>query len=148
MVKKIVKNENSLKVVSSTVKDFSGIPKLLVDMKDTLLAGRGVGLAAIQIGTQRRVIFITTYNSTTGKKSLIPMINPVIIDEYGEYMSYEGCLSFPKKFGYIKRSVDVCVSFQDPSGEYKESILMDEEAFIFQHEFDHLNGIICIDKFF
>lgn len=146
MIRKIVKKAKYLRESSTEVKDFSKALKILSDMKDTMIANRGVGLAAIQIGVPKRIIWITT--ETSGVKNLCHMINPYIVDGDDDLVaSYEGCLSFPGKYGNIKRCPSVCVHFQNIKKEWKRVILEGNEAFIVQHEIDHINGIICIDLF-
>lgn len=118
----------------------SHILTLLKDMTDTMYLRDGVGLAANQIGILRRLIVIDV------GEGLIEMINPEIINEEGEQIGPEGCLSVPNVIGEVKRPQKVKVKFQNRHG--KEVILEGEDLFARAvcHEIDHLNGILFIDK--
>jgi peptide deformylase len=99
------------------------------------------GLAAIQIGIPARV-FITRF-----KDELIEWINP-IIEEFSmdKIESEEGCLSIPNKKVFVKRHKEITVSTQASETAKNRYVLLDEEAVIFQHEFDHLNGKLIVDR--
>jgi len=150
MIKKIITKKSRLRVKSSDVKDFERAIKIAKDMKDTLIANKGVGLAAIQIGVSKRIIWITTFNQTEKKSELQLMINPFIEnDETHNFSdSQESCLSLPGKTGKIKRNMDVIVRYQNLKGDWLCSALWGQEAFVAQHEIDHLDGILITDKFF
>lgn len=116
------------------------IKKLITDMVDTMYEAEGVGLAAPQIGILKKVAVIDVGDG------IMYLINPVIIEEEGEEINVEGCLSFPGVFGEVKRAAKVVVEAQDLTGEkqiIKGSGLL---ARALQHEIDHLNGIVFIDK--
>ncbi|MDI3535461.1 MAG: peptide deformylase [Thermosediminibacterales bacterium] len=116
------------------------IKKLITDMVDTMYEAEGVGLAAPQIGILKKVAVIDVGDG------IMHLINPVIIEEEGEEINVEGCLSFPGVFGEVKRAAKVIVEAQDLTGEkqiIKGSGLL---ARALQHEIDHLNGIVFIDK--
>ena len=100
----------------------------------------GCGLSAVQVGRMQR-IFIIRYQ---GQK--IICINPEIVSKSKkkDWMN-EGCLSFPNQTKNIQRSVDISVKFYNGK-EWAEPRMFDMFARIFQHEFDHLNGIVCMDK--
>jgi peptide deformylase len=118
------------------------IQKLAEDMTETMKEGKGVGLAAPQIGQSIRLITIDV------KDEPLILFNPKITffskkKEDGE----EGCLSLPKKFGQVERSHKVRVKAQDLKGnkiKFKAEGLF---ARVLQHEIDHLDGILIIDKF-
>ncbi len=116
--------------------------KLLKDMEDSMIATKGVGIAAPQIGINTRVAHITI-----GKKRLtFPMINPVILERSEETnVETEGCLSLPKKWGPVERSNWVVAKFTTERGEEWVLRFEDFEARIVQHEVDHLNGTLFID---
>lgn len=113
---------------------------LLDDMKETLYAENGVGLAAPQVGILRRVVVIDAGDG------LMEFINPVIVYKKGEQINAEGCLSIPGKSGTVARPEKVKVRALDRNNhEFTvegEGLL----AIALCHEIDHLNGILYIDK--
>ncbi len=112
---------------------------LIDDMFDTMYKEEGCGLAAPQVGILRRVIVVDC-----GEK--IEMINPEILSRSGEVGMNEGCLSVPGRSGYVLRSEKIKVAYQTRHGEKKVKSFRDFEARALQHEIDHLNGILYIDK--
>jgi len=118
----------------------SSIHKLIDDMIDTMHMAGGVGLAAPQVGVSLRVVVIEVPD-----KEAIILINPEIIKCGGQRSIVEGCLSIPGYQGEITRSVWVKVKAKDRNG--REFRLKGEEllAQAFEHEIDHLNGILYID---
>ncbi|MGI6451999.1 MAG: peptide deformylase [Syntrophomonadaceae bacterium] len=119
-----------------------GVIRLLDNMKDTLYAFNGLGLAAPQIGVAKRIIVIDIGDN------LIEMINPEIIRSEGIQEATEGCLSIPKVVGLVKRKAKLSVKGINREGK---EITVDVEddpllARAFQHEIDHLDGILFIDK--
>lgn len=115
--------------------------KLYDDMVLTMLKKDGVGLAAPQIGKSIRLAVINT------KEGPLHIINPEIIKfswakEWGE----EGCLSVPNVFGQVKRSKKINCKFMDKEGNIKIVEVSGLMARVFQHEIDHLDGILFIDK--
>ncbi len=116
--------------------------KLLKDMRDSMIATNGVGIAAPQIGINTQVVHITVGKSRTA----FPMINPEIVEKSKETdIDTEGCLSMPDKWGPVERSVWVKVRFQNEKGEKLYMLFEDFEARIVQHEVDHINGILFVD---
>lgn len=115
---------------------------LLDDMYETMTAANGVGLAAPQVGILRRVVVIDV-DDDNGK---IELINPVITRMTGKQTDSEGCLSYPGKYGYVKRPNKVTVKALNRYGrpvQYTGTGLL---ARAFCHEIDHLNGILFSDK--
>lgn len=115
--------------------------KLCFDMAETMLKKKGVGLAAPQIGENIRLITINI------KDGPIIMINPKITNksltkEYGE----EGCLSIPGVFGQVKRSKKIICKYLDMEGKIKKIAAAGFLARVIQHEIDHLDGILFIEK--
>jgi len=116
--------------------------KLLKDMEETMIATKGVGISAPQVGINERICHITIND----QKDTFPMINPIILEQSDETSTEtEGCLSLPGKWGPVARSVWVKVKFMDIKGKERVMIFEDFEARIVQHETDHLNGILFID---
>lgn len=113
---------------------------LLDDMRETLHAADGCGLAAVQVGVLRRIVLVETEPGNT-----IEMINPEIISTEGEQENIEGCLSIPGKSGITHRPMTVKVRATDRYG--KEFVVTGSElkARAFCHEIDHLDGILYID---
>jgi peptide deformylase len=114
--------------------------KLLDDMAETMYDAHGVGLAAPQVGISKRVLVVDVGDQ------LIEMVNPEIIEKSGEQTEPpEGCLSIPGVLGYVKRANFIRVKGQDRDGN---PIEIEAEKFLaraFQHEIDHLNGVLFID---
>lgn len=137
----IVKKESELREKSQTVKKITpNISKLIKNMAETMYDANGVGLAAPQIGVLKRVIVIDT------GEGLIALINPEIIEASGEQTDAEGCLSFPGIVGEVTRASKVKVKGLTPEGE---EVVLEGEGLLaraFQHEIDHLDGIVFIDK--
>ncbi len=120
------------------------IRELARDMAETMYAAPGVGLAAPQIGVHQRVIVIDV-SGKDEKPQLIVAVNPVIIHAEGESYEEEGCLSVPKYAANVRRHARVVVKALNLEGEevtYKADELL---AIAFQHEIDHLEGILFID---
>lgn len=118
------------------------IHKLLDDMAATMYDASGVGLAAPQIGILKRVIVLDPADGETG---LIEMINPEIIEKSGRALGPEGCLSIPGLQGEVNRYQKIKVKGLDRDGQEIEMEAEDFVARIFQHEIDHLNGVLFTD---
>ncbi len=122
--------------------------RLIRDMKDTLLAKKGLGLAAPQVGENIRLIIVALQKSVEDQPAtLLPMINPEII-EFSEdkEVAEEGCLSLPNIFGDVERAKSVIIKFLDEKGREKVLALEGLNARIVQHEIDHLDGILFIRR--
>ena len=120
------------------------IRELVADMAETMYDAPGVGLAAPQIGVHQRVIVIDVAGKDEAP-DLIVAINPVIVHAEGEAYEEEGCLSVPKYSANVRRHARVVVKGLNPEGEevtWKADELL---AIEFQHEIDHLDGILFID---
>ena len=113
---------------------------LLDDMRDTLKAAGGVGLAAAQVGVLRRVAIIEIEEG-----ELVEMINPEIIYREGSQQEIEGCLSSPGKFAETLRPAVVKVEYTQRNGEKAQKEGTQLLARAFCHEIDHLDGILCFD---
>jgi peptide deformylase len=118
--------------------------ELVRDMAETMYAAPGVGLAAPQIGVHQRVVIIDV-SARDEAPELIIAINPVIIHADGESYEEEGCLSVPKYAANVRRHARVVVKALNMEGE--EATLRADGllAIAFQHEIDHLDGILFID---
>ena len=121
------------------------VKKLIRDMRETMYQAGGVGLAACQVGVPQRVIVLDV-SPLDPQHSFFALINPEIISEEGEIDHEEGCLSVPDCLEKVKRREKVCVRGLSAEGrdiEIKgEGIL----AIALQHEIDHINGVLILDK--
>ena len=141
-IRNIVKIEDPLlRKQSRDVVEFNEkLWTLLDDMFETMYKAEGCGLAAPQIGLLRKVIVVDC------GKGKLEMINPTIIEMHGEMGGVEGCLSIPGKHGYVMRAEKIKVEFYTRHGEKKVKTYKDFEARALQHEIDHLNGILYVDR--
>ena len=132
-----------LRKQSRKVETFDEKIKILVgDMIETMYDADGVGLAAPQIGILKRILVIDIYDDT-GVKVLI---NPEILDQKGEQIDVEGCLSIPGVSGTVKRPEYIKVKGFDQEGK---EIVIEGEGLLARalcHEIDHLDGILFTDK--
>lgn len=127
---------------SRTVKDFNErMHTLLDDMRETLIAANGVGLAAPQVGVLRRAVLVLDVEKEgEAEEQLIELINPEIIEADGEQTGAEGCLSVPGVWGIVKRPNHVKVRAQDRYGNWFFAEGSGLTARAFCHEIDHLEG--------
>jgi peptide deformylase len=116
------------------------IQKLLDNLADTLYAAKGLGLAAPQIGVAKRVIVVDC------GEGLWEVVNPEIISMQGQEVAVEGCLSIPGVAAEVKRAAQVIVKVWDRSGWEIQIEADGMGARALQHETDHLDGILFIDK--
>lgn len=113
------------------------------DLKDTMIDANGLGIAAPQVGILRR-IFVIDMREGEGP---VVYINPEIVEfSEKESIDMEGCLSVPDRSGYVKRPSKVTLSYTDINGKRQEIVAEDYFAKAIQHELDHLDGILYIDK--
>lgn len=109
---------------------------LIDDMKETMYADNGVGLAAVQVGILKRVVVIDVGEGP------MELVNPEIIMTEGEQIGQEGCLSLPGKWANTSRPQKVQVKAQDRNGKWQVFTGEDLKAKAFCHEIDHLDGIL------
>ncbi len=122
----------------------SELPALLKDMWATMGAARGVGLAAPQIGLSLRVAVIDV--KPEGKAQRIVLINPEILSLEGELNDEEGCLSLPGVYAKLRRHARARVRALDENGKTRELTGEGLLARAFQHEIDHLDGKLYVDR--
>lgn len=123
----------------------SDLHQLLQDLTQTMWVEDGVGLAAPQVGIGKR-IFITT-EVLHSKATALEVINPEIIEMEGREVRHEACLSLEgMSFDSVPRATEILVAFQDRNGEKRKKLFTGFEARAFQHELDHLNGVLLIDE--
>ncbi len=136
-----------LKKKSEPVREITQeIQRLIDEMAETMYAAPGVGLAAPQVGRSIRVIVIDVNSKEEQKRDLISLINPEIIERSGDIAWEEGCLSIPDYSADVKRAERVVVRGLDRDG--KEKVIVGEEllSIVLQHEIDHLDGMLFIDR--
>jgi peptide deformylase len=146
MIRTILTYPNpELKKKSSPVTIITdSVRELVQDMATTMYAAPGIGLAAPQLGVHQRVIVI----DISGKNEppdLIVAINPVIVHAEGESYEEEGCLSVPDYAANVRRHARVIVKALDLEGVERNWKAEDLLAIAFQHEIDHLDGILFVD---
>ncbi len=123
----------------------SDLQRLIDDMIETMYAARGIGLAANQVGVSKRICVIDA--SVNGEKMpLFVLINPKIIEKKGVIECEEGCLSIPEYRAKVKRAEEVLARGLDRKGKMIEISGSGLFARAIQHEIDHLDGILFIDK--
>lgn len=128
------------------VEDFDDtLRQLVADMRETMRAYRGVGLAANQVGVLQRVVVVEV---PVGEEQLVAMtlINPELSEATGTGISEEGCLSIPGIFEDVRRAHHVRVRALDIEGK---SLVFTAEGYlacVVQHEVDHLNGVLFVDR--
>lgn len=141
--------DKRLKEVSKEVDKFDAeLHELLDAMYQMMIKSNGIGLAAIQVGHAKRILLlnIPDENDQQSIDNLIEMVNPVIIEKSGETTYQEGCLSVPSFYEDINRYETVTVNYQDRHGNTKTIEADGLLSIAIQHEIDHLNGILFIDK--
>lgn len=141
--------DKRLKEVSKEVDKFDAeLHELLDAMYPMMMKSNGIGLAAIQVGHAKRVLLlnIPDENDQQSIDNLIEMVNPVIIEKSGETTYQEGCLSVPSFYEDINRYETITVNYQDRHGNTKTIEADGLLSIAIQHEIDHLNGILFIDK--
>ena len=136
----LVAPDKRLKLHSNPVKKVDAeIRALLDDLMETMYAGEGLGLAAIQIGVPKRVIVVDA-------PAPLKLVNPEILWFSPERIVYEeGCLSFPEYFADVERASTVRVRYLDENGETQEIEAVETLAICLQHEVDHLDGKLFVD---
>lgn len=157
----VVYPDKRLKLISKDATSFDGaLHDLLDDMYDTMLAHNGVGLAAIQIGIDIRALIINipltdesgdSYGEERNandqpKENTLEMINPIIVEQDGIEKFQEGCLSIPGVYEDIERAKHVKVEYFNRMGIQCTIENDDFLAIAIQHEMDHLEGKVFIEK--
>jgi peptide deformylase len=126
------------------------ISLLIGDLVDTMRSGPGsVGVAAPQIGVLLRVCVVDVSASRQGKENnhgLLAMINPEIVRREGSAVMREGCMSVPDYTGDVERATEVTVRFLDENGGQRQIDASGFEAVAIQHEMDHLDGVLFLDR--
>jgi len=149
----VIYPDKRLKHISKEVTSFdSGLHKLLDDMYDTMISKRGVGLASIQIGVPKRVLIINIpiedapEGQEQPKENTLEIINPIFLEKRGTQKFQEGCLSVPGFYEEIERAEFVEIEYFDRYGNRKRLKDSGFLAVAIQHEIDHLDGKVFIEK--
>lgn len=133
-----------LKEICTPVEEFDDALRALVErMAAVMFESRGVGLAAPQVGVTVRLFLASP---SFDPSDLHVYINPRIVETSGSDMGEEGCLSFPEIFCKVKRAQSVTVEAFGPDGEPFRHIVEELHARIIQHESDHLDGTLLVDR--
>ncbi|MFC1557800.1 peptide deformylase [candidate division KSB1 bacterium] len=126
------------------------VEKLINDMIETMSSFHGcVGISAPQIGRLQRIIVVDISKhkkAPHNNRGLIVILNPVLIHREGRIMSREGCLSLPEYTGNVQRVEKIKVKGKDRHGKRIEFFATGFESIAIQHEIDHLNGVLFIDR--
>ncbi|MDG5468859.1 peptide deformylase [Deltaproteobacteria bacterium IMCC39524] len=123
---------------------------VIQDLVDTMLdSGHSVGVAAPQIGELVRVVVVDVSKSKLGKDNnhgLLEMVNPEIIEKSGSKIMREGCMSVPDYTGNVTRAELIVVEFTDRAGQLRVIEACGFESVAIQHELDHLDGMLFLDR--
>lgn len=127
-----------------------GIRKLIDDMTETMYKAKGIGLASVQVGVDKRVVVLDVPGEHNEErvqgKNLIALVNPEIVSSEGNTVYEEGCLSVPGFTADVERFSKLKVRALDRSGRPVEISAEGLFAIAIQHEIDHLDGILFIDR--
>jgi peptide deformylase len=140
-----------LKQVAEPIVAFDeSVVAVIQDLVDTMIdAGHSVGVAAPQIGVLRRVVVVDVSKSKLGKDNnhgLLEMVNPEIIESSGSTMMREGCMSVPDYTGNVTRAEHIVIEFTDRADQLRVIEASGFEAVAIQHEVDHLDGLLFLDR--
>lgn len=137
----------ALRWKSQPVKEIdAGLRKIVAEMFDLMYAAKGIGLAANQVALPYRLFVLNLTGDATEKDEELVFLNPEILKRKGTTEGEEGCLSFPGLYGDIKRAEQIVVEAFDLSGSVFEYDLDELAARAVQHESDHLDGVLFIDR--
>jgi len=139
------------KVAADVEKDYEGLQKLIDDLFDTMYHSEGLGLAAPQVGKSIRLFVIDGAPVAEDEPELADFkkafINAHIIEKCGELLPMnEGCLSIPNIREEVKRESHIRIQYYDENWEHHDEVFDGYKARIIQHEYDHLDGILFIEK--
>jgi len=155
VIREIITYPNPLlKKISKEVVEFDkNLHDFLDDMYDTMVAGNGIGLAAIQVGVDKRILIINLLDEgnegdeeVQSKENLLEIINPKVLETSGSVTYQEGCLSVPKFYEDVQRYEKITIQYQDRDGNIIKKECDTLLSIAFQHELDHLDGKLFIDK--
>lgn len=145
----VVYPDKLLKLVSKEITEFdSELHAFLDDMYDTMIESNGIGLAAIQVARPLRILILCIPDEEGEQhyKDLLEIINPVLSNESGTIVYQEGCLSVPSFYEDIERHEKVTLDYQDRHGKAQRLEAEGLFSVAIQHELDHLDGKLFIEK--
>ncbi|MBK8808005.1 MAG: peptide deformylase [Bacteroidales bacterium] len=148
----VVYGNPSLRKKSELVQNnYEGLQTLIADMFETMYNAEGVGLAAPQIGVNINLFIIDAREMDENDPTLVDFkkvfINPEIVEEWGDEWTFnEGCLSLPNIREDVKRRPNIKLRYVDENFNQFEESFDGIKARIIQHEYDHLNGVLFVDK--
>jgi peptide deformylase len=140
-----------LKQVAEPVAEVNeSVVSVIQSLVDTMVdSGHSVGIAAPQIGELCRVLVVDVSKSKLGKDNnhgLLEMINPEIIEKSGSKMMREGCMSVPDYTGNVTRAEHIVIEYTDRAAQLRVIEASGFEAVAIQHELDHLDGLLFLDR--
>ena len=140
-----------LKQIAEPVEEIDeSVVAVVQDLVDTMFdAGHSVGVAAPQIGVLQRVMVVDVSTSKLGRDNnhgLLEMVNPEIIERSGSKMMREGCMSVPDYTGNVTRAEHILIEFTNRNGQLLVIEASGFEAVAIQHELDHLDGLLFLDR--
>lgn len=141
--------DSRLREISAPIEEFgSSLNQTLENMYETMINKNGVGISGVQIGKLQRILLVNIprEDKIQYKEDLLEVVNPEILESSGTILFQEGCLSIPNFYEYVNRASYIKLSFQDKEGKKRIIKANDYLAVALQHEIDHLNGILFIDK--
>jgi peptide deformylase len=142
-----------LRAENAVVTEFDeALKKTVQDLLHVMYTAPGIGLAAPQVGINKRIMVFNENNSRGANRKTIKefekvLINPLITSQSVETrLGNEGCLSFPRVHGKVRRHTSITISYQTLTGESVIEKLEGFRAVVFQHEYDHLQGVLLADR--
>ena len=144
--------DDRLKQVADDVKIFDAKLEVFIqDLDDTMAAGPGsVGIAATQVGVMQRIVIVDVSNYSRLKNAKhhghLILINPEIVDWQGMKKGREGCMSVPDFTGNVIRAENIVLNALDANGTQQEYEMEGFEARAIQHEIDHLDGLLFLER--
>jgi len=149
----VIYPDKRLKLISKEVELFDAeFHALLDDMYDTMCSKNGIGLAAIQVGVDCRALIINIPleceegEDDQPRENTLELINPIIVEKSGSKIFQEGCLSIPGVYEDIERAKHIKIEYFDREGNKKSIENDDFLSIAIQHEIDHLEGKVFIEK--
>jgi len=152
MVRTIVSQYSDLKKACVSVEKNENVSAIIKDLKDTLDPKKGYALAANQIGYDKRIFFFKLAKKIDPRTKEVEyeelaVINPEIIARDDKIINYrEGCMSFPSLRVDTDRYNFITVRFENEKREQSTAVMQNLESMIWQHEIDHLNGLLIMDR--
>ena len=139
----LVYPDERLRTIAKPVETVDeSIRQLVKDMAETMYDANGIGLAATQVNVHKQVIVMDLSDE---RNELRVLINPTVVEQDGEQMHDEGCLSVPEYYAPVKRAESIKITALDEQGEIYQLDAQDLLAVCIQHEMDHLAGKVFVD---